>query len=300
MTLQQIRYIEMVATTGSISKAADVLYAAQSSVSAAVKEVEKEYSIEIFERTPKGVELTHRGREFLADIQYISNYHRHVDSKYKKALDREKIFSVSTLHHVCGDGAFFELMRSSSQKSYHLGYLEGNTIFVLDNVASRKSDVGIVFFTESAKSVFMQDILKRGIAFHHISYDYMHVYVHRSHPLADSSTLTFSQITSYPFITYDNQEPEAGKYTISFRQWDKNFQLLHVSDRATTYSVLRMGQAYATGSGYLSADEYYHDIVSIPVIDLEKIEIGWLVKDRTALSEMTIEYIDLLKLQYSR
>ena len=55
--------------------------------------------------------------------------------------------------------------------------------------------------------------------------------------------------------------------------------------------------AYATGSGYRSADECYHDIVSIPIVDLEKIEVGWVVKDRTALSDLAIEYLDRLKSQ---
>ena len=98
MTFQQIQYIEAVALSGSISRAAGMLYVAQSSVSAAVKEVEKEYGLQIFERTPKGVVLTRSGQEFLTDIKYISNYYHHVDGKYKRPPDRDKRFSLSALH----------------------------------------------------------------------------------------------------------------------------------------------------------------------------------------------------------
>ena len=45
MTLQQIRYLNAVAEAGSISKAAEQLYVAQSSISSAIKDVEKEYAI---------------------------------------------------------------------------------------------------------------------------------------------------------------------------------------------------------------------------------------------------------------
>lgn len=297
MTFQQIRYIEAVALSGSISGAADALYVAQSSISAAVKEVEKEYGLQIFERTPRGVTLTRSGREFLADIKYISNYYHHVDSKYKKSPHRDKSFSLSTLHHVCGDRPFLELLGQYHDKSYHFGYLEGSVTFVFDNVASGKSDIGIVFFTEGTKGAFLQDLHKRGLVFHHLAYCFMHIYVHKNHPLAAADSVRLKDVTPYPFVTYDNLTPDAAQYTISFQHRDKSVQILHVSDRAAAYSILRTGLAYATGSGYRSADECYHDIVSIPIVDLEKIEVGWVVKDRTALSDLAIEYLDRLKSQ---
>lgn len=297
MTFQQIRYIEAVALSGSISKAADSLYVAQSSISAAIKEVEKEYGLQIFDRTPKGVILTRSGREFLTDIKYISNYYYLLDNKYKKSPHRDKRFSLSALHHVCGDAPFFELLQQNHDKSYHFGYLEGDVTFVFDNVASGKSDIGIVFFTASAKGAFMQDIHKRGLVFHHLSYCPMHIYVHNSHPLAALENVRLKQVTPYPFVTYDNLAPDAAQYTISFQHRDKSVQILHVSDRAAAYSILRTGHAYATGSGYRSTDACYHDIVSIPIVDLEKIEVGWLVKDRAALSDLASEYLDLLKKQ---
>lgn len=296
MTFQQIRYIEAVAQTGSVSKAAALLYVAQSSISASIKDVEDEYGIRIFERTSKGMGLTHVGREFLTDIQYISNYYSHVDSKYRQTLHRERQFSVSTLHHVCGDGPFLELLRRNSGRSYHFRYLEGNTTSVFENVASGRSDVGIVFFTEKAKGIFMQDIHKRGLVFNHLSYGNMYIYLHDSHPLASCPSVTHVQMIKYPRITYDDLNPEAGKYTTSFQQRDKNVQVLHVSDRAAAYSILRMGQAYATGSGYLSTDEHYHDIISIPVEDLEKLEMGFLVRENALLSDLAEEYISLLKM----
>lgn len=55
MTLQQMHYILTVAQTGSLSRAAEILYVSQPSLTAAVKELEKEFGITIFNRTPKGM-----------------------------------------------------------------------------------------------------------------------------------------------------------------------------------------------------------------------------------------------------
>ena len=58
MTLQQLNYIITISETGSFNKAADKLYVSQPSLTSAVKELEKEIGILIFNRSGKGVTLT--------------------------------------------------------------------------------------------------------------------------------------------------------------------------------------------------------------------------------------------------
>ncbi len=57
MTLQQLKYMIIVAERGSITEAAKELYISQPSLSGAVKEVEKESGITIFSRCRAGVAL---------------------------------------------------------------------------------------------------------------------------------------------------------------------------------------------------------------------------------------------------
>lgn len=66
MTLTQLKYVVEVASAGTISKAAEKLYIAQPSLTAAIKELESEFGITIFQRTNKGVILTKEGESFLA------------------------------------------------------------------------------------------------------------------------------------------------------------------------------------------------------------------------------------------
>ena len=55
MTLQQLRYIVTIVNCGSISEAAKQLFITQPSLSNAVKELEKEMGISIFNRSSKGI-----------------------------------------------------------------------------------------------------------------------------------------------------------------------------------------------------------------------------------------------------
>ena len=60
MTLQQLRYVVMVADTGTITEAANRLYISQPSLTNAIHELEKEMGINIFNRS--GNKSVHRGR----------------------------------------------------------------------------------------------------------------------------------------------------------------------------------------------------------------------------------------------
>ena len=55
MTIQQLKYVIAIAESGSISTAAQKFFVAQSSVSKALSELEKELGFPIFNRSNRGV-----------------------------------------------------------------------------------------------------------------------------------------------------------------------------------------------------------------------------------------------------
>ena len=65
MTLQQLNDVIAIAETGSFNRAADRLYIAQPSLTSAIKELEKELGVILFNRSGKGATLTAEGVNFL-------------------------------------------------------------------------------------------------------------------------------------------------------------------------------------------------------------------------------------------
>ena len=63
--MQQLRYLIAIAEYGSINAAAQNLYASQSNLSTAIKELEQELGITVFTRSNRGVTLTNDGTELL-------------------------------------------------------------------------------------------------------------------------------------------------------------------------------------------------------------------------------------------
>lgn len=295
MTLKQILYVRAVSKAGSIGKAAEALFISQSSLSESIQNLEREYDMVLFERTSRGISLTRQGEEFLKDTQLLSNIYQDLDDKYKNRKSDREHFCVSSLHHVSGIDAFEHIVSQPKNQKYHLGYFEGNMDQVLQDVETNRSDVGVLFFTSDSRSTIIKACNRRNIFFQHMKYDLLHIYVHKTHPLAGRGSVTLAEIQQHPFISYEECHPSSARFTPTRRQWDPQQQIISVSERAMAYSVLALGSAYVTGSGYLTQEDCRRSLVTAPITDLGQIEIGYICNPARALSELALEYIEWLK-----
>jgi DNA-binding transcriptional LysR family regulator len=64
-TIRQLQYFIAVAEQGAVSRAAQSLSISQSSVTEAIKELEGDLGVSLFERHPRGLAITHKGHQFL-------------------------------------------------------------------------------------------------------------------------------------------------------------------------------------------------------------------------------------------
>ena len=133
-------------------------------------------------------------------------------------------------------------------------------------------------------------------AFQHLKYDLLHIYIQNTHPLAERKSVTLADIQQYPFISYEECHPSSARFTTTRSQWNPQQQIISVSDRAMAYSLLALGDAYVTGSGYLTQEDRRRSLVSVPITDLGQIEIGYICNPSRVLSELALEYIEWLKI----
>ena len=77
MNILHMKYAVEVARTGSLNLAAETLFIAQPNLSRAIKSLEGELGITIFERTARGMVLTAEGEEFIGYAkQVVEQYHQ--------------------------------------------------------------------------------------------------------------------------------------------------------------------------------------------------------------------------------
>ena len=98
MTLQQLYDVIVISETDSLNKAAEKLFVSQPALTGAVRELEKELSITIFNRTPRGVTLTTEGLRFLPYARQAYAQYVNMMEEYGKMEPRRTSFAVSTQH----------------------------------------------------------------------------------------------------------------------------------------------------------------------------------------------------------
>ena len=99
MTLQQLKYIVTVAEAGTFSKAAKMLFLSQPSLTKAIKELEKEMDIIIFDRTNKGVSVSKEGEVFLGYARQVLEQAALLGEKYKNHAGGKQRFRGSAQHN---------------------------------------------------------------------------------------------------------------------------------------------------------------------------------------------------------
>ena len=93
MTLQQLKYIVTVAETGNITEAANRLFISQPSLTNAIRELEKEMQITIFNRTNKGVTISNEGDLFLSYARQVLEQADLLEEKFLNKREGKPKFS---------------------------------------------------------------------------------------------------------------------------------------------------------------------------------------------------------------
>ncbi|MBR3770709.1 MAG: LysR family transcriptional regulator, partial [Clostridium sp.] len=126
MTLQQLRYVIIVADSGSMNEAAKQLFISQPSLSESIKELECEIGIDIFLRSNRGIKLTLEGEEFLGYARQVTAQFSLLEDKYIAKTSKKK-FSVSMQHYTFAVKAFVEMAKRTGMDEYEYAVYETKT-----------------------------------------------------------------------------------------------------------------------------------------------------------------------------
>ena len=87
-----MKYAVEVANVGSINKASETLLIAQPNLSRAIKELEADLGITIFDRSARGMVLTHDGEIFIGYARQILKQIQEVENLYRGGTSKRSIF----------------------------------------------------------------------------------------------------------------------------------------------------------------------------------------------------------------
>ena len=300
MTLQQLNYIITISETGSFNKAADKLYVSQPSLTSAVKELEKEIGILIFNRSGKGVTLTAEGLSFLPYARQVYSQYQNLLDAYSKQGRRKRQFAVSTQHYSFAVKAFVELAKSFDVAEYEFAIRETRTRDVMDDVASSRSEIGILYMNDFNRRAVMKLLSSANLQFTPLIRCDAYVYLWKGHPLAGKNPISFQDLAPYPCLSFeqgDNSNFYLSEEILSTNEYPR---LIKCCDRATVLNLMVGLNGYTLCSGIICEELNGSDYVAVPYLDADVdagqvMEIGYITRKNSILSPAGERYIAEIK-----
>ncbi len=299
MTIQQLRYVTVISEEGSLNKASELLYVSQPSLTSAVRELEKELGITIFNRSGRGMTPTNDGQELLRYAREIMAQYDHLLEKYGKGGTLKKKFGISAQHYSFAVKSFVELVKQYGTDEYEFAIRETRTHDVIDDVFSGKSEIGILYLNDFNRKPIEKILKSNGLSFTPLTECRAYVYLWKGHPLAGKKLIRFEDLKDYPCLSFEQGENASFYYAEEILSTSEYPKTIKATDRATMLNLMVGLDGYTLCSGVISEELNGTDFAAIPFeADIDavgsKMTIGYISKKNMLLSHIAQLYVSEL------
>lgn len=300
MTLQQLHYVIVISETGSLSRAAEVLYISQPSLSNAVQELERELGVALFHRSGHGMSLTNDGMEFVTYARQVYYQYEDLLEKYGRSGTRKKKFGISTQHYSFAIKSFVEMVKQFNTEEYDFAIRETKTREVIDDVHTFRSEIGILFLSDFNRKVITNLLRSNDLEFHKLIDCSAYVYLWKGHPLAGCKSICYRQLADYPCLSFE-QGSDSSFYLAEEILSTENYpRTIKANDRATMLNLMIGLNGYTLCSGIICEELNGTDYLAIPFEPEDQeadnqMEIGYITRKNLVLSRVGELYIQEIK-----
>lgn len=295
MKLQQLKYVNTVAETQSMNEAAKKLFVAQPSLSASIKELEKELKFKIFNRSNRGVEITREGAEFIAYAKHVIEQVEVLEKKFFEKDSHSVVLSVSGQHYAFAVQALIDYINENNFDAFDFSIRECKTIEVIEDVKNFRSGIGLLSTNNFNKKVMNRFFKKNRLTFTPLFTSKPHVFMNDKHPLAKKSILTMEDLESYPYFCYQQKNTDSLYFSEEILSTIEHKKRVKVDDRATIFNLLSGINGYTIASGMLCPELNGKNMVTIPLDVEEEVTIGYIKVTNNNLNHKVREYVKKLE-----
>jgi DNA-binding transcriptional LysR family regulator len=290
ITLQQLYYFIEVAAEGSITAAAEILFVAQPTMSAAMKDLEAKAGRSLLLRSARGVSLTTDGAEFLGYARQVVEQVALLEQRYLGRPPLRRLLGVSTQHYSFAVDAFVQMVKGTEASEYEFSLRETRTWDIIEDVRTLRSELGILYRNDFNRNVIDKLLRDSGLTFRPLFLAEPHIFISRNNPLASQERATLADLAELPRLTFDQGNNNSFYFAEEILSTLSSKREIRVSDRATIFNLMIGLNGYTISTGIIS-DDLDPEIVAVPLDVDEQIEIGWIGHSAIPLTEQGQRYL---------
>lgn len=202
MTLQQLAYFQVTARHSHITHAARELYISQPSLSVALRNLEMELGVALFERKGQGMFLTSAGQCFLTHVDRILSEVEQARAEMERlsrlAGNSFTIGYISPLANEVIADCISRLMREPELSDANLRTVELTTAQAEAALMADEVDVALCSQIANNPELVQLPLMEQPLV----------LIAAQNHPLAtriSGTPVAVAELSSYPFVTYQEQ-----------------------------------------------------------------------------------------------
>ncbi|MGI6664267.1 MAG: LysR family transcriptional regulator [Christensenellaceae bacterium] len=252
MNLLHLKYVVEVARTGSITQAADNLYMGQPNLSKAIRELEANLGITIFNRTPKGVIPTKMGEEFLQHARAILLQVREIENLYGPAREENQMrFQILVPRDASVAYTFGEFIAGlDAEKSMQVDFRASSAETSIERIVDGENTMGIIRHLLTQTPYFTNQLKEKGLESETLRTLSYQLTLSRKSPLAKKKSITNEDIAEYIEIisghaleqilileTKESKSELSTKRWISANEWAGQLEILSTLPNAFLWTA---------------------------------------------------------------
>lgn len=268
MNQRQLAYFVCIAKSGSFSAAADTLHVAQSALSRHMKDLEEALGGALFDRGPRGVELTDSGKILLVRAEFILSQIDETRSEVR-AHNKELTGSVRLIVPSSIGQVLFEPLVDCFAKRFPLLRLELSE--GLWNDASNRLQTGT---TDIA--IMGSAVTSHAIELEPLAYEQMLLVGRRGEPILARRSVNVRALANLPLMMPRSTLETIGRFDADVAPALK--VNIFVESASAIRALVASGRGYAVvPNSVLLAGPERREIAGVPIRGLEVLrQIGWL------------------------
>ena len=255
MNIVHIKYAVEVAKVGSINKASENLGMAQPNISRAIKDLEADFGITIFDRSAKGMTLTPEGREFIAQSQKILDQMNELERLYRGEHPGREKLSISVPRAGYISNAINQFVKTIDDNAFELVINDYPAERTIKSIIDSDSGIGIIRCTDKTESLFTEIFEEKHIAYNVLRQFKKSVILSENSPLAKKQCISREDLIGFTEIT-DGDDSNATRAFEILRDelHDHGEKCIHVSDYLTQIELISNNPDYFMLAPVLSND----------------------------------------------
>jgi len=196
MNLKQLQYFVKLAETEHYRRAAESLYITEPSLNRAIRDMEGELGLRLFEKKGRNIYLTKYGRMFLPyvkrSLQELDKGTNIMQAYTRPDHGRIILGFIYTMGYTFVPELITQFQAIPQHKGITFDFKQGTTSQIAKDLKDEKMDVAFCSYVEDEPDII----------FYPISEEELVVAVPKGHPLGDRESVSLKELEPYPFISF--------------------------------------------------------------------------------------------------